>query len=205
MNRKTPLILGALIFSAAGCKKKEPAAGARAATATATASAQSAPAAALNDGAIAGPYASIEAYCTDVSAKFVKDECWSPADQIEMCSCDAADQDDLTGNVKAGGKGANLLGAHLVVVADAATDYAYCSLALQLANGVHVVHKAFPCGAAPVSHDGGISLTVNVFNIADDKLTLAYTSDDGEAKKQYSVECTASAADQVACGGPAAK
>ncbi|MBZ0237705.1 MAG: hypothetical protein K8M05_35650, partial [Deltaproteobacteria bacterium] len=159
----------------------------------------------LTAGAIGGPFASIEAYCKAVSAAFVKDDCWSEMDDMEMCSCATADQDDLSGNVKAGGKSANLAGAHLVAVADAAANYVHCSVALELANGWHVVHKAFPCNAAPVSHDGGISVTVNSFNIVDDKLTLAWTTDDEQDKKAFTLACTASAPDKATCTPPAAK
>lgn len=224
MTRR-PWFLGmvALSLVAAACKKKDAtsdnsgsgsasatgssqvaAPDAAAPTPTPDAAAQAA--AALAAGAMSTPFASIEAYCADVSARFVKDDCWSQADNIEMCSCDAATKDDLGGNVKAGGTSANLTGAHLVVVADNAADYAQCSLALQLANGWHIVHEAFPCGAAPVSHDGGISVTVNRFNItADNKLKLAWTTDDGKAKKAYSLECTASAPAAATCTAPAAK
>jgi hypothetical protein len=220
MNRfASAIVLLSVSLAFAACKKKadEPAAGTGAATATGSAvaaapdaaapsiDAAAAAAPALADGAMGGPFASVEAYCTDVSKAFTKDRCWSEGDQTEMCSCEAADKDDLAGNTKAGGKATHLAGATLVVVADNSADYTHCSLALQLAGGWHVVHKAFACGAAPVSHDGGLATTVNGFNIVDEALTLDYTVDDGKGKKPYRIACKVTAADKVECAAPAAR
>lgn len=219
-----------LLVAAAACSKKDKegagaatatASGAAAATGAASASG-SAPGAAtasgsgsgsaaaptpvaLTAGAVGGPFASIDAYCDAVEASFVKDRCWSEMDQMEMCSCGAAEKGDVEGNVSAGGKSPNLAGAQLVAVADASADYVHCSVALQLANGWHVLHRAFPCNAAPVSHDGGISVTVNSFNILDDKLTLAWTAEDGDGKKSHTLDCTAAAPDQATCAPPTTK
>jgi hypothetical protein len=228
MNRLTrsTVLFASLVIAAAACGKKADdktgtATGTGTGTGTGTAAPATTPDAAAPPptpdaavgavanvplaGALTGPHASVEAYCATVSAAFVKDDCFSQADQIEMCSCEAADKDDLAGNTKAGGKATHLAGATLVVVADNSADYTHCSLALQLAGGWHVVHKAFACGAAPVSHDGGLATTVNGFNIVDEALTLDYTVDDGKGKKPYRIACKATAADKVECAAPAAR
>lgn len=207
------IVMVSLVLAAAACKKKQETANDKTGTAQpasvdaapATPDAAAPAAAALTTGEmIEIPFPSLDLYCEAVSAGFVKDECWSQGDQIEMCSCAPADKDDLAGDVKAAGTSTNLVGAHLVVVADAAADYAHCSVALQLPSGWHIVHKAFPCGAAPVSHDGGIAVTVNGFTIADDTMKLAWTSDDGRAKTKHTLACTSSAPDKATCTPAAA-
>jgi hypothetical protein len=146
-------------------------------------------------GELQGPFASIDAYCKQVTDAFVKDECFSQGDQMDMCGCEVATKDRIAGNVSAGGKATNLKKATIVEVADKSHDYVSCSVAVQMLDGWRVAHKAFPCGGAPVSHDGFLAVTVNSFNLSEsaaertETMKLAWTTDDGSAKKKYSMSC----------------
>lgn len=163
-----------------------------------------APAAApMTAGGLMGPFASLDAYCKAESAKFVKDDCYSMSDQTEMCSCDVATGTDVSGPIAAKGKDGHITDAIIVKLADKAADYTHCSIGLRVGDGWHVAHRAFPCGAAPVSHDGGIDVTITSFKITKsgttDKVTLASTSDDGQKKTKHAIDCTADAPNNASC------
>jgi hypothetical protein len=160
-----------------------------------------------------GPYASIADYCKKVKATFKKDACFSQMDNMEMCACGAVTKNDITGKLSAGGTTSNLKKATLVAVADNAADYVHCSLAIQMADGWRFAHRLFPCNAAPMSHDGGVTVKVKTFDLSQDvaarteTLSLAFISDDGGAKTEQSLTCTLGPAEAapLACTALATK
>lgn len=218
------VVIPAVLLAAAGCKSKDKApAGDPAGTAAATAAARTDAAtvtamgadaasaagqggdagAPMTAGGLMGPFASLDAYCKAERARFVKDDCFSMSDQMEMCACDIATGQDVAGPISAKGKDGHITDAIIVTLADKAADYAHCSIGLRVGDGWHVAPKAFPCGAAPVSHDGGIDVTVTSFTITTsggtDKVALAFTSDDGQKKTKHALDCTAAAPNAASC------
>jgi hypothetical protein len=144
-----------------------------------------------------GGHATLEAYCEKRTAGFVAADCDTPGEG-DMCSCTAAPKDVLAGTITAKGTGL-VQEAALVVAAPKAADYAQCDVAVKLDSGWWVAPAVFPCGPAPVSHDGGISVTVDSFTADGDQVQIAWTEQSSAArakpvKRKASCKATAGAA-----------
>jgi hypothetical protein len=166
------------------------------------------PSVAAAAGGVAGPFASIDAYCKAVLARLPKDDCDDPSEAgSNVCGCEPAKADEVTGARSLEASGGGLRGASLIMVARAFADYVHCDLAIETSKGWFVAPKIGACREAPASHDNALSVTVKQLGAARtgdaDVITMKWQeTSTGSKPRMLELRCTIDAAGTPSCTLP---